>query len=119
MMKIQEIANSLVDLLRQKKFLDAQVQLFTIDAISLEPELYKQRSVFGLDAMIIKEKRFLSNIKKWNHFTISEPLLSLDHFTIHMITDVTLKNEERIHIDEIIVYEVESGKIIKEQFFYK
>ncbi len=118
MIEINEIANRLVELLRQKKFLDAQKQLFAMDAINLEPEMYKQRSVSGLEAMIIKEKRFLSNIKKWNHFTISEPLISANHFTIHMVTDVTLKNEEQVYIDEIIVYEVENGKIIKEQFFY-
>ncbi len=116
---IKTIAHQLIALLREKRFLEAQEQLFAIDAINQEPELYKERSVFGLKAMMVKEKRFLSNIKKWNHFEVSEPLISKHHFTIHMITDVLLKNEQNVRIDEIIIYEVDNNKIIKEQFFYR
>ncbi len=116
---IKTIAHQLVALLREKRFLEAQEQLFAIDAINQEPELYKERSVFGLKGMMVKEKRFLSNIKKWNHFEVSEPLISKNHFTIHMITDVLLKNEQNVRIDEIIIYEVDNNKIIKEQFFYR
>ncbi|WP_106792426.1 SnoaL-like domain-containing protein [Aquimarina sp. Aq78] len=112
------IANKLVELLREKKILEAQQQLFATDAINQEPDLYKEKSVVGLEAMIQKEKRFLLYIKKWNHFEVSEPLVSAHHFSIRMITDVTMVNNDNITIDEIIIYEVSDGKIIKEQFFY-
>ncbi len=115
---ITTIANQLVKLLRDKRFVEAQEQLFAPHAINQEPEAYDERSVTGLDAMIQKEKHFLSNIKRWNHFEVSEPLVSKNHFSIHMVTNVTLANNQNIHIDEIIVYEVVDGKIIKEQFFY-
>ncbi|MEW7289480.1 SnoaL-like domain-containing protein [Aquimarina sp. 2304DJ70-9] len=119
MVEVKKIAHTLVNLLRQKKFLEAQEQLFSKDAINQEPEMFKERSVSGLEAMIQKEKQFLSNIKKWNRFEISEPLVSKNHFSVHMITDVTLANNQNVSIDEIIVYEVVDDKIIKEQFFYK
>ncbi len=118
MLEIKKIADKLVYLLRQKRFLEAQEQLFSKDAINQEPEMFKERSVSGLEAMIQKEKQFLSNIKQWNHFEISEPLVSKNHFSIHMITDVTLVNNQNVSIDEIIVYEVVDEKIVKEQFFY-
>ncbi|PKV48837.1 hypothetical protein ATE84_0851 [Aquimarina sp. MAR_2010_214] len=113
------IANKLVELLREKKFLEAQQQLFATNAINQEPDKFKEKSVVGLEAMVQKEKRFLLYVKKWNHFEVSEPLVSKDHFSIRMITDVTMVNNDNIEIDEIIVYEVSDGKIIKEQFFYK
>ncbi len=115
---ITTIANQLVKLLRDKRFVDAQEQLFAEDAINQEPETFKERSVFGLKAMIQKEKRFLSTIKQWNHFEVSEPLISRNHFSIRMMTDVLLTNNQKVCIDEIIVYEVANDKIIKEQFFY-
>ncbi|WP_282088067.1 SnoaL-like domain-containing protein [Aquimarina algiphila] len=112
------IANQLVDLLKEKKFLEAQEQLFALEAVNIEPEQYQERSVIGLKAIIQKEKTFLSNIKQWNRFEVSKPLVSSNHFSIRMITDVTLVNNTDVCIDEIIVYEVANGKIIKEQFFY-
>jgi hypothetical protein len=32
--------------------------------------------------------------------------------------DVTMKGQGRMNMDEIAVYEVKDGKIVKEQFFY-
>jgi hypothetical protein len=32
--------------------------------------------------------------------------------------DVTMKGQDRAKMDEIVVYEVKDGKIVKEQFFY-
>ncbi len=116
---ITTIANQLVKLLREKRFLDAQEQLFAMHAVNQEPEMFKERSVNGLKAMIEKEKRFLSNIKKWTHFEVSEPLISNSHFSIRMFTEIILINNDKVSIDEIIVYEVANGKIIKEQFFYR
>ncbi|MCK8523276.1 hypothetical protein M0D21_16975 [Aquimarina sp. D1M17] len=112
------IATAVVALLREKKFLEAQKQWFAEDAINQEPEAYQQKSVSGLKAMMQKEKNFLSIIKQWNHFQVSDPLIAKDHFSIHMVTDVTLVNDQRVAIDEIIVYEVNDQKITKEQFFY-
>lgn len=116
---IHTIAHQLVMLLRQKRFLEAQETLFATEAISLEPEFNKEKSVYGLKAMMTKEKTFLDHIQHWNHYEVSEPLISKNHFSIHMITKVTLKNDQDVSIDEIIVYEVGNNKIIKEEFFYK
>ncbi len=118
MLDVQKIANKLVNLLREKKFLEAQEQLFSINAINQEPEKFKERSVSGLKAMIKKEKQFLSNIKQWNRFEVSDPLVSKNHFSIRMLTDVILINDQNVSIDEIIVYKVVDEKIVKEQFFY-
>jgi hypothetical protein len=118
MIDIETIANRLVTLLKQKKFLEAQEELFAADAVSQEPEKLKERSVSGLDAIMQKEKYFLKNIKEWNRFEITEPIISKNHFSVGMITEVEMITGAKISIHEIIVYEVSNGKIIKEQFFF-
>ncbi|MBL0684626.1 helix-turn-helix domain-containing protein [Aquimarina mytili] len=67
----------------------------------------------------IEELPSLENIKQWHLFEVSEPLIAKDFFSIHMITDVLLKNGQKMYVDEIIVYEASGDKIIKEQFFYR
>jgi hypothetical protein len=118
MSDIEIIANRLVTLLKQKKFLEAQEELFAADAVSQEPEKLKERSVSGLDAIMQKEKYFLKNIKEWNRFEITKPIISKNHFSVGMITEVEMITGDQISINEIIVYEVGNGKIIKEQFFF-
>lgn len=118
MTDIRTTANRLVELLKQKKFLEAQDEFFASDAVSQEPDQFKDRSVSGLGAIKKKEEHFLKNIKKWNRFEVSEPLISRNYFSIGMITEVELVTGDVLSIDEIIVYEVHNGKISKEQFFY-
>ncbi|MFI5135355.1 MAG: SnoaL-like domain-containing protein, partial [Chitinophagales bacterium] len=41
-----------------------------------------------------------------------------NHFTISWWMDVTMKGQGRTSMDEVIVYEVKDGKIVREQFYY-
>ncbi|MDW3190830.1 MAG: SnoaL-like domain-containing protein [Cytophagales bacterium] len=41
-----------------------------------------------------------------------------DHFAIKMYSKLQLKTGQLIEIDEIIVYEVAEGRIVKETYFY-
>jgi hypothetical protein len=118
MKDLNELANQLVMMLREKKFVEAQEQLFSFDAIAQEPEKFKERSVKGKENIILKEKRFLKGIKEWIRFDVSNPIVSQHHFSIRMYTEVELINNQKIVLDEIIVYEVLDGLIVKEQFFY-
>jgi len=48
----------------------------------------------------------------------NEPIVAGNHFAVLMGMDVTMKGAGRMKMDEIAVYEVKDGKIVKEQFFY-
>ena len=48
----------------------------------------------------------------------TDPVIAGNHFSVAMGMDVTMKGMGRIKMDEIAVYEVKEGKIIKEQFFF-
>lgn len=119
MTELQSIAYRLVELVRDRKFLEAQGELFSSDAVTQEPEKFMQRSVSGLEAIMQKERLFLESIKEWKRFEVSTPVVSAHHFSIRMLTKVELLTGQKIELDEIIVYEVNQGKIVKEQFFYE
>jgi len=48
----------------------------------------------------------------------NQPQVAGNHFAVAMGMDVTMKGQPRMTMDEIAVYEVKNGKIVKEQFFY-
>lgn len=56
---ITVIANRLVELVRQKKFIEAQQELFANHAINQEPDKLKERSVNGLEAILKKEQSLM------------------------------------------------------------
>ncbi len=118
MKDLNELATQLVIMLREKKFVEVQQQFFAADAIAQEPEKFKERSVKGKENIILKEKRFLKGIKEWIRFEVSDPIVSQNHFSIRMYTEVELINNQKVVLDEIIVYEVYDQLIAKEQFFY-
>lgn len=49
---------------------------------------------------------------------VSDPVVAGNHIAFAMGMDVTYKGMGRQKMDEIALYEVKNGKIVKEQFFY-
>jgi hypothetical protein len=47
-----------------------------------------------------------------------KPIVAGNHFSVAMGMDATMKGMGRVKMDEIAVYEVKDGKIVKEQFFF-
>lgn len=50
--------------------------------------------------------------------TVSNPIVAGNYFTVSMALDITTKSEGRSLMEEICLYEVQDGKVVKEQFFY-
>lgn len=117
-MTIQEVANRLVELCREGKFTEAQTELYAEDAVSIEPTGPLQ-VVQGTDMLKMKGEQFGNMVEEWYGGDVSDPIISDDHFSVMMSMDVKYKGQERKQESEIIVYEVEDGKITSEQFFYK
>lgn len=49
---------------------------------------------------------------------ISDPLVTSDYFVVRMVSDNTMKEIGRVQFEELCLYEIRDGKIVKEQFFY-
>jgi hypothetical protein len=118
-MTIQEIATRLVELCRQGQYEAAQRELYADNAISIEPEgspgFTNKDSLAGI---IEKGAGFRDMIEEVHGTTVSDPVIAADHFSIALTLDVTLKGMGRVNMDEICVYRVKDGKVVKEQFFY-
>jgi len=117
-MNTEQIANQLVALLKQGNFEGAQKEFFHVDIVSIEPEKANLPQTTGLENILNKGAQFRESVEAWHGFTVSEPAISMNHFSIGLKVDLTFKGQEPSSMDEIIVYEVADDKIIKEVFYY-
>lgn len=113
-----EVAHRLVELCRQGAYETAQKELYSADAVSIEPEGSPTPSVTGLEAIVTKGKVFLESFEVHGG-TVSDAVVAGAFFSLAMTIDVTPRaGGPRFMMEEICVYEVSSGKIMREQFFY-
>jgi hypothetical protein len=112
---VKQVAYSLAKLCREWKFPEAQATLFHEDAVNIEPD---GRITAGLPAIMAKEQQFLDNILERHLLEISDPVVADDYFALQLLMDVTIANVGRRTRNELCVYHVKEGKIIREQFFY-
>jgi len=117
-MTTQEIANKLVELCRTGQSDQAYVELFSENAVAVEPAKWNVPDTVGREALLEKSKKWMENIQEFHGSTVSDPLIAGDFIALTMGVDVTQKDGQRITMEEICVYEVKDGKIIKEQFFH-
>jgi len=115
----QEIANRLVELCRTGMYEEAQNELFSDDAESIEPpEAPGLQSVKGIDAIRKKGQDFQNMVETIHGGSISDPTVAGRFISVAMILDATYKGMGRQKMEEIAVYETKDGKIVKEQFFF-
>jgi hypothetical protein len=118
-MTTQEIANRFNELAKQGDWGRIQEELFADDAESIEPpHAQGLQSAKGKDALKQKAKEFESVVEEMHGGYSSEPLIAGNHFAVAMGMDATMKGMGRVKMDEIAVYEVKDGKIVKEQCFF-
>ena len=118
-MTTQEVADRFNELAQTGQWHTIQAELFADDAESIEPEHTKgMQSVKGIEAIKQKGEMFSSMVEEMHGGYCKEPVVAGTHFSVAMGMDVTMKGMGRSNMDEICVYEVKDGKIVKEQFFY-
>ena len=118
-MSTSEIAKRLVELCRQKKWEEAQKELFAEDAVSIEPHSSPafEKETKGLHAIFEKSRKFEAMLHELHSVETSEPVVAGNTIAFKLIMDVTMKERPRENWEEICVYQVKEGKIISEQFF--
>ena len=118
-MTIHEIANRLTDYCRVGYYTAAQQELFSEDAESIEPaHTPGLQTVKGREGIIAKGKQFQSQVEEVHGGSVSNPTIAGNYFSVAIVIDATMKGMGRSTMEEIAVYEVKDGKIVKEQFFY-
>ncbi|HEV3250822.1 MAG TPA: SnoaL-like domain-containing protein [Puia sp.] len=120
-MTTKGVAKRLSKLFKENKWSEAQDELFSKDAISIEPAHVAgegMASVKGLDQIKKKGEQFNKSVEAVHGGYASEPVVAGNHIAIAMGIDATYKGKGRQKMEEIVVYEVKNGKIVKEQFFF-
>jgi hypothetical protein len=115
-MKIQEIAEEIVKLIREGKNKLAKDTFYADDIVSIEGNGYRLE---GIEAVHQKSIDWMEQLSEVHSASVSDPIISTDHFAINIKMDISYKNGHRAVMDEIAVYEVKDGKIVSEQFFFK
>ncbi len=117
-MTTQEIANQLVNFCRQGQFNEAQEALYSENAVSVEPEGSQWGKAEGMEAIKAKGEQWANMVDEVHGVSVSDPIVAGNFFSCGMSNDVTFKGMGRMTMEEICVYEVQDGKIVREQFFF-
>ncbi len=120
-MTTQDVANRFNELAQTGQWDIIQNELYADNAVSIEPDHATAMGLGkaeGLTAIKEKGEKFSEMVEEMHGGYSNEPQVAGNHFAVAMGMDVTMKGMGRSKMDEIAVYEVKDGKIVKEQFFF-
>jgi hypothetical protein len=118
-MTTEQVAERFNTLATEGKWDEIQNELFATDAVSIEPPgAQGLPNAQGMEAIKQKGKQFAESVEEMHGGYSSPPLVAGNYFSVAMGMDVTMKGMGRMKMDEIALYEVKDGKIVREQFFY-
>jgi hypothetical protein len=107
------------ELFKEFKWNQVQEELFAENAVSIEPPHSQGlQTAEGLAAIKKKGEDFNNMVEEMHGGWVGDPVVGGNHIAFAMGIDATYKGMGRQKMEEIAVYEVKDGKIVKEQFFY-
>jgi hypothetical protein len=116
------VADELVSFCRVGKNMDAINSLYSPDIVSIESMGNEQmpRETKGIDAIRAKNQWWSEN-NEVHSATVDGPFIGNDDkFAVYYNYDVTSKpTGRRDTMEEMALYTVKDGKIVREQFFYR
>ncbi len=118
-----EVGQKLVECCSQGRFMDAINQLYSPDIVSVEAVEGggMPRTMQGIDAIRGKNEWWTAN-HDIHSCKLSGPFPHDDRFGVIFDMDVTAKSGpmsgKRMQMQELALYSVKGGKIVKEEFFY-
>jgi hypothetical protein len=121
-MTTQEAAARYYELASERKFIEIQDTLFHEDVVCQEPEKAASMGmpIFTNGREAVKGKGIARRaaIETMHVYNVGEPIVAGDFFSVVLKQEVTFKGKPRMALEEIGVFQVKDGKIVKEQFFY-
>ena len=118
-MTTQDVASRFNELAQTGQWDKIQNELFADNAVSIEPPNSPgMQSADGMEAIREKGKQFGEMVEEMHGGYTTAPVVGGNFFSVGMGMDCTMKGMGRQKMDEIALYEVRDGKIVREQFFY-
>jgi SnoaL-like protein len=115
------VAEELVAFCRTGRNMDAINTLYSPEIVSVESMGNEQmpREMKGIDAIRQKNKWWSDN-NEVHSATVDGPFVGEDKFAVYYNYDVTFKpTGKRTPMEEMALYTVKDGKVVREQFFYR
>ena len=115
------VAEELVTLCKAGRNIDAINTLYSPDIVSIESmgNETMPREMKGLDAIRGKAEWWRDN-NEVHSATVDGPFVGEDKFAVYYNFDVTFKpTGQRTPMEEMALYSVKDGKVVREQFFYR
>ena len=115
----KEVAERFNELAQQEKWFEIQEEFFADTIRSIDPPNSPYLGYAeGRSSVRKKGEDFVKRIEAVHSAYTSEPIVAGKYIAVAMGMDCTYKGMGRQQMDEIVLYEVKDGKIVKEQFFY-
>ena len=119
MTNTQQVAERLVRLCSSGKF-DEATSLYAPDIVSVEATAPpgQPREAKGIDAVKAKEQDWNRN-HQVHSAKVEGPVVAGPYFSVGFKMDFTDKQQnKRMQMEEVALYKVADGKIVREEFFY-
>lgn len=118
-MNTKQVADRLVELCRKGDFDTAQKELYSSDAVSIEPYATPEfeKETKGLTSIQKKGEKWNAMVEKTNKLEVSNPVIAGNAFAFTMHMDIDMKGRGNMDITELCVYQVKDGKIVAEEFY--
>jgi hypothetical protein len=121
-MTTQEIASRYYELASQRQIAEIHDNLYADDIVSQEPEKAAANGLAvittGREAIKAKGAARRATIEAIHSYSCSTPIVAGEFFSVVLKQEVTFIGRPRLSLEEIAVFQVQNGRIVKEQFFY-
>lgn len=121
-MTTQEIASRYYELASQRQIAEIHDTLYADDIVSQEPEKAAANGLAvittGREAIKAKGAARRATIEAIHSYSCSTPIVAGEFFSVVLKQEVTFIGRPRLSLEEIAVFQVQNGRIVKEQFFY-
>lgn len=120
-MNVSEIANRYVALCKEGRFGTCLDELFSQDAVSVEAWVPPGQDAVATGMAAIRAKgEWWMNNHEVHKAELSGPYPNGNRFAVRFNFEVTNKpSGKRMQMDEVGLFTVENGKIVREEFFYQ
>ena len=116
-MTVFEVADRLIALCGERKFLETGEELWADDVVSIEPMEGEMARLEGREAVRAKGEWWVG-AHEIHGCIMGEPYFNGNSFLVRFALDVTDRaSGARRTLDEFGLYRVEAGKIVEETFF--
>lgn len=119
-MSTAEVAKKWAEYCLKGQYDKAQEELYDVNCVSQETEGVQgyPEIVIGMPDIKIKGEKWGEMVEQFYGTEIEGPMVAGNHFTATMKMDITMKGMPRRINEQVAVFKVENGKIVREQFFY-